>query len=108
MDIYQNNAKSLLVGFIYRPPSSKAIWNDNFLKQMENVLAQEKETYILGDINKDLLNTQIRDNWMEFIESLGLLQMVNEPTRVTEKSSTLIDHIYTNLPDNVACTKCWS
>ena len=35
------------------------------------------------------------------MEPLGLTQMVSEATRVTSGSGTLIDHIYTNCPENV-------
>jgi endonuclease/exonuclease/phosphatase family metal-dependent hydrolase len=38
---------------------------------------------------------------MNFIASLGMEQLVNEPTRVTSTSKTLIDHIYTNTKENV-------
>ena len=33
--------------------------------------------------------------------SLGLSQLVSEPTRVTKDSATLIDHIYTNTEENI-------
>ena len=35
------------------------------------------------------------------MEPFGLTQLVSEPTRVTSDSSTLIDHIYANCPENV-------
>ena len=35
------------------------------------------------------------------MEPFGLTQLVSEPTRVTCDSSTLIDHIYANCPENV-------
>ena len=35
------------------------------------------------------------------MEPFGLTQLVSEPTRVTGDSSTLIDHIYANCPENV-------
>ena len=31
-------------------------------------------------------------------------QLISEPTRITEKSSTLIDVIFTNCPDRVVCS----
>ena len=34
----------------------------------------------------------------------GLHQLKNEPTRVTDTTSTLIDLIYTNYPDKVVCS----
>ena len=36
--------------------------------------------------------------WLSILETCNLKQIVNEPTRVTKESKTLIDHIYiTNL-----------
>ena len=37
-----------------------------------------------------------------FITSLGFSQLVCDPTRVTDTTSTLIDHIYTNLDENIS------
>ena len=51
----------------------------------------------MGDINQNLLNGDIEREWGNFITSLGL----SEPTRVTNESSTLIDHIYTNNEYNI-------
>ena len=55
----------------------------------------------MGDINRDLLNNQIKNAWSDYMEPFGLTQLVSEPTRVTGDSSTLIDHIYANCPENV-------
>ena len=50
----------------------------------EQVLQEEKETYILGDFNRDLLNSQIKKPWLEYMEQFGLFQQVTVPTRQTE------------------------
>ena len=55
----------------------------------------------MGDINRDLLNSHIRNVWSEYMESFGLYQLVSGATRVTNDSQTLIDHIYSNCPENV-------
>ena len=55
----------------------------------------------MGDLNRDLLNNQIKNVWTEYMELFGLTQLVSEATRVTSDSSTLIDHIYSNCPENV-------
>ena len=38
-------------------------------------------------------------SWDSTITLLGLTQLVKSPTRITQTSATLIDHIYTNNPD---------
>lgn len=57
--------------------------------------------YILGDINRDLLNNQINKVWTDYIEPFGLTQLISEATRITPDSKTLIDHLYSNCPENV-------
>ena len=61
-----------------------------------------KEIILLGDFNKNLLFNHNDAEWENFTTSLGFSQLVCDPTRVTETSSTLIDHIYTNLDENIS------
>ena len=100
-EIKPKNNSPYLVGHIYRPPNSSIQWNEFFEDCIEKVLQEEKEMYLLGDINRDLLNDQIRSIWNDYVEPFGLTQVVSEPTRVTSNSRTLIDHIYCNCPENV-------
>ena len=101
LEVKPVKSKSFLVGNIYRPPNSGIIWNEIFEDSIENVLKEEKELYLLGDINRDLLNNQINRAWSDYIEPFGLIQLVSEATRVTADSRMLIDHIYANCPENV-------
>ena len=57
--------------------------------------------YLLGDINRNLLDSQIKRVWNDYMEPFGLTQFVSEPTRVTSESRSLIDHVYSNSPENV-------
>ena len=101
LEINPVKSKSFLICNIYRPPNATVEWNTNFEDCIEHVLMEEKEMYIIGDINRDLLNKQIKNVWTEYIEPFGLTQLVSEATRVTSNSKTLIDHIYSNCPENV-------
>ena len=38
------------------------------------------------------------------VDNYGLHQLINEPTRITDKSSSLIGLIYTNSPERVVCS----
>ena len=58
---------------------------------------------ILDDFNRNLLNQEIERDWGNFTASLGLTQLISEPTRVTQESQTLIDHIYTNNEETIQC-----
>ena len=62
-----------------------------------DVKNQIKQTNKLAN----LLNVGTKREWDNFTTSLGLTQLANEPTRVTNTSQTLIDHIYTNTEENI-------
>ena len=55
--------------------------------------------YIMGDMNIDLLkyhSHQQTERHLDMIYSLDLLPVITKPTRMTNHTATLIDHIYTN------------
>ena len=105
LEISPVKGKSFLVGNMYRPPDSKVEYNDRFENFIDNVLTEEKEFLLLGDFNKNLFNEDTDRDWGNFTTSLGLTQLINEPTRVTKDSKTLIDHIYTTNEENIRSVK---
>ena len=55
--------------------------------------------YIMGDMNIDLLkyhSHQQTERYLDMIYSLDLLPVITKPTRITNHTATLIEHIYTN------------
>lgn len=56
------------------------------------------EIFVVGDLNIDMANTKSQSS--QALKTLGnrnqLLQLINKSTIITNKSSTIIDHIYTN------------
>ena len=103
IEICPNKGKSFLIGNMYRPPDSKIEYNDRFEEFIDFVASQNKEFILLGDFNRNLLSQEIDRDWGNFTSSLGLTQLISEPTRVTQASRTLIDHIYTNNEDTIQC-----
>ena len=102
IEIFHKNSKSFLVGHFYRNPSSNISWNDVFDEQVEAAVGEDKEIFLLGDFNRDLLNPQIQNQWLDYINSLGLRQHIKEPTRVVPNASaTLLDHVYSNFSENI-------
>jgi len=94
LEIRSTLSPPFLVGFIYRNPASHNNWFDDFEQMMDRVNSCNLNTFILGDFNIDLLIPQ--PQWSNFINMFGLTQMIKNPTRITNTSSTLLDHIYTN------------
>ena len=64
------------------------------------------EYYVLGDLNCNMAAPKF-DNSTNILSNIaevyGLDQLITEYTRITDKSSTLIDLIFTNTPDRVVC-----
>ena len=92
----------------YRPPSDPV---DSFNK-LETILSyldrEGKEIILLGDTNCDFASKstgQLSDNNAKHLRSIydlfSFTQLVEEPTRVTLETATLIDHIATTCPNNI-------
>ena len=71
------------------------------LFEVELSIAQTSglEFLLMGDINIDL-KAHTNNKWLNLINLFDLTQLVTEPTRVTETTDTLIDHVYTTHPEN--------
>ena len=102
VEITPNKEKSFLIGSLYRNPAEWVEWVDRFKMSLKNVLNDKKEIILLGDFNKDLLNLHVNRDWLILTESLGLSQLVTQPSRVTNNSSSIIDHIYSSDEDNLS------
>ena len=67
---------------------------------MEKLADEKKRFYIIGDINIDInrtnQNSPQADRYMQVITSNGAFSLITKPTRVTDKTATVIDHIITN------------
>lgn len=83
----------------YRP---KTINNDNFIDNLENILnhlnnKMERNFLLCGDFNVNLLvNGRETSELLCLLNSFGAKPFVQEPTRITEHSSTCIDNIISN------------
>ena len=62
---------------------------------------EDKELIILGDFNIDLMSDKIPLKWTHLINIINMSQIVSDPTKVTKTSSTLVEHVYSNQPENI-------
>ena len=92
---------SLLICFVYRPHNSQSSWNDQLKIYLENCTQYCKEIMILGDLNLRLMDSKVEIRWMQNFSKFSFSQLVTEPTRVAENSSTLIAHIYSKRESNM-------
>jgi exonuclease III len=92
--------KPVFICVLYRNPCFTNAWCDEFVEMMDKVNTNNKPIIILGDFNIDFLKSQIP--WQSTINLFGLKQLIKQPTRTTPNSSTLIDHIYCNTPQNIS------
>ena len=107
IEIRKPNSKPFIVVNWYRPPNSPV----GLFSHLENLIARldltNLEFFLLGDMNADMASTNYDNNVRQLIniaDIYGLHQLISEPTRITDKSSTLIDLIYTNCPERVVCS----
>ena len=74
-------------------------FNTWFENTMEKLSFENKELYLLGDYNIDLLKTDDDyniDEYYNIITSNFLVPRITLPTRITSTSRTLIDNIFSN------------
>ena len=104
IEICNKNSKNVIFGSIYRHPHDNIDTYNSFIEYMEpliiNLIKEDKEIYICGDFNSDLLKIDKSNNYKRFYDlmsSYGFFPNILLPTRVTENSATIIDNIFSNI-----------
>ena len=97
--------RNVIIGELYRPPSSQL---KNFNKELENLLNtiknEKKYAFLMGDYNVNTIDnmhetTSLIHDFTNVFSSHYYHKLINLPTRERKGSSTLLDNIYTNIPD---------
>ena len=101
IEINNKGSKNTIIGCIYRHPHYNNI--DLFSEYVNNCLTkihkENKEVYIAGDFNIDLLKYETKSKYRDFynlMTSNGYLPLITQPTRIRDSTQTLIDNIFTN------------
>lgn len=105
----RNRHSRLLLGTIYR--SERIMGYNDWLENFESLMSELAITWdgmllITGDFNIDLLRKdklQVQ-KYIDILTTMDLKQLITKPTRTSQHSSTLIDHIITNMPQRVTHT----
>ena len=107
VEIIKPHSKPFLVTTVYRTLSALSEFFDHFKKLIKAVDNENKEMYILGDLNCNMLKTNNDSNIptkkiKPLYELYQLTQLIDEATRVTPTTTSLIDHIVTNMPEKIS------
>ena len=101
-----NNYKTIIIGNLYRSPTTKPVDSLDKIQQILSRLERHKNKHILllGDLNIDLIHYETDANSQQLINLTtehDFIQIISRPTRITDHRTSLIDHIYTNKVQNV-------
>ncbi len=105
IEIRFKNTKPCIVGCLYRPEYHKEVFTDALDETISQMQDKNKEIYLLGDFNRDILvkvKKPITKQLLEVCKVALLEQMINEPTRITEHSKTAV--IFTSHPEHIIQT----
>ena len=88
---------SITVGVMYRPPNTNVDkFNESLCELCDVINPSNKNVYIVGDFNIDLLKHNDHSSTNEFVDTIygySLIPSITRPTRVTSRTSTLIDNM---------------
>ena len=103
----ETRKNKILVGVLYKSPKENYTVYGEIVEILAFLSAKYKHVLLLGDYNINQLTTDT-PSYKYFkntiLEPLLLTQLIKEPTRITRTSSTLLDLLLVNSPDNVKCT----
>ena len=99
IEIINTNNKNVLVGCVYGHPSMDPNeFNEHYsILNEKPLLEKNKEIILMGDFNINLLRYNEGHNSTDFLDqicSCSLIPRITSPTRVTPRSKTLIDNIF--------------
>ena len=77
-----------------------AEFNDLYLQNLlDTITFQNKDIFLMGDLNIDILQYDNNKDSQEFLDKMHsnfLMPYISSPSRVTPRSQTLIDNIFSN------------
>ncbi len=101
IDLLLPNTKPITVGVCYKPPDYKPFLDE--LNSKLTSLDTSRETIILGDMNicYNNHNSGITNQYKQILDLNSYKQTITIPTRVTEHTANILDHIICNREDRI-------
>ena len=108
IEIVTPSNQKIVIGSIYRPGTKYpgltfteqfSEFSDTLSATLSDLGSKHENIFLYGDFNLDILKfeeNKFISSYIDTLFSFGFLQIVTKPTRVSENSATLIDHILTN------------
>jgi len=97
--------KPIIIGVVYRHPSGNIhLFNEEMERVLQQINKEEKLCVICGDFNIDIKNEthEQSKNFMNLMIAENYIPYITCPTRITDKSMTLIDNIFVyHTPSNI-------
>ena len=109
LEILNDKKKNTIIGCIYRHPTMdvKSFNEKYFNNVISKITTEKKICYLAGDFNIDLLQSDSNALIKDFFDTLTtnlFVPHITLPTRITNRSQTLIDNIFSNNPEFDQCT----
>ncbi len=101
-----NINKNIVISVIYRHPKGKVdLFTSHLDKTLQILSREDKLIFVCGDLNINLLNLthEHTNHFLNTIVMENLIPHITLPTRITENSATLIDHILIKYNKNTGC-----
>ena len=96
---------NVIIGGLYKPPNiSIDIFNENLEVILNTIGKERKNAFLIGDYNINTLDelsckSKQRQDFINLMASYSYNKLISFSTRVIKDSSTLIDNIYSNMPN---------
>ncbi len=72
----------------------------------DKAFIEGKDMIVVGDLNLDYLKpTKLPNRWTSIMESYDMTQIIKDPSRVTERSKSCLDHMYISNTEHVRSSK---
>ena len=94
-----NDKESLVVGSVYRHSSTSIKGFEDAFVHVIKTFKTNPNYIVLGEFNINYKETPLSPNVLncaDHISSIGCIQLIDKPTRITSTFNTIIDHIYVN------------
>jgi hypothetical protein len=107
IEVQPASSPKFFVGSVYRPSNNPLLtateqfaqFSDLFSNLCNELSSLSNNSYICGDTNLDVLQYGSNTNTTDYVNllfSYGFIQTITNPTRISNNSATLIDHVLTN------------